>query len=105
MDHLDWFTPGSSDVDEEVDELFRVLAPGGFVFWRSAARSPWYNANFERRGFKVTALGVRQGPKAALDRVNMCINSSFHPSILLNPCKVRVILAGCEDLKDVALRF
>ncbi|KAJ7132836.1 hypothetical protein C8R43DRAFT_1206637 [Mycena crocata] len=73
MDHLDWFTPGSgsSDIDEEVKELYRVLAPGGFVFWRSAARKPWYNANFERRGFTITALGVRQGPEAAIDRVNM----------------------------------
>ncbi|KAJ7287621.1 hypothetical protein C8J57DRAFT_1284445 [Mycena rebaudengoi] len=71
MDHLDWFTPGSSDMDEEVSELHRVLAPGGFVFWRSAARNPWYNVNFERRGFKVTALGVRTGPDAAIDRVNM----------------------------------
>lgn len=43
MDHLDWFTPGAADVDEEVDEFRRVLAPGGFVFWRSAARKPWYN--------------------------------------------------------------
>jgi betaine lipid synthase len=43
MDHLDWFSPGSTEVAEEVDELYRVLAPGGFVFWRSAARKPWYN--------------------------------------------------------------
>ncbi|KAJ6499386.1 hypothetical protein C8R45DRAFT_114363 [Mycena sanguinolenta] len=72
MDHLDWFTPSSSDIDEEVAELHRVIAPGGFVFWRSAARKPWYNVNFERRGFKVTAVGVRQGEKGpALDRVNM----------------------------------
>lgn len=43
MDHLDWFTPGSVDLNEEVDEFHRVVAPGGFVFWRSAARKPWYN--------------------------------------------------------------
>lgn len=43
MDHLDWFTPGSADVEEEVDEFHRVLAPGGFVLWRSAAKRPWYN--------------------------------------------------------------
>lgn len=43
MDHLDWFAPGSPDVDQEVDEFHRVLAPGGFVLWRSAARKPWYN--------------------------------------------------------------
>ncbi|KAJ7497210.1 hypothetical protein FB451DRAFT_1458187 [Mycena latifolia] len=71
MDHLDWFTPGSPDIDEEAAELHRVLATGGSVFWRSAARKPWYNANFERQGFKVTSLGVRQGPEAAIDRVNM----------------------------------
>ncbi|KAJ7783043.1 hypothetical protein B0H16DRAFT_1658444 [Mycena metata] len=71
MDHLDWFAPGSADIDEEVAELHRVLAPGGFVFWRSAARQPWYNVNFERRGFEVTALGVRKGSEAAIDRVNM----------------------------------
>lgn len=73
MDHLDWFTPGSSDIDEEVAELYRVLAPGGFVFWRSAARQPWYNEILERRGFQVTALGIRKGNNA-LDRVNMCVN-------------------------------
>ncbi|KAJ7647411.1 hypothetical protein FB45DRAFT_893372 [Roridomyces roridus] len=71
MDHLDWFTPGSADVDDEISQLHRVLAPGGSVYWRSAARQPWYNANFERHGFKVTPLGVRQGPEAAIDRVNM----------------------------------
>jgi hypothetical protein len=31
MDHLDWFSPNSSDVDEEVGEFYRVLAPGGGV--------------------------------------------------------------------------
>ncbi|KAF8210227.1 hypothetical protein K438DRAFT_1809216 [Mycena galopus ATCC 62051] len=72
MDHLDWFTPGSSEINDEVTELHRVLAPGGFVFWRSAARKPWYNVNFERQGFQVTALGVRKGEGGpALDRVNM----------------------------------
>ncbi|KAG6813636.1 hypothetical protein H0H92_008872 [Tricholoma furcatifolium] len=43
MDHLDWFTPGSQDVVDEVKEFHRVLAPGGMVFWRSASRKPWYN--------------------------------------------------------------
>lgn len=42
MDHLDWFSPGSKDVDDEVDQFYRVLSPGGFVLWRSAARKPWY---------------------------------------------------------------
>jgi betaine lipid synthase len=43
MDHLDWFTPGSKDVDEEIAEFQRVLVPGGIVMWRSAAKMPWYN--------------------------------------------------------------
>jgi len=71
MDHLDWFTPGAADVDEEVDEFHRVLAPGGFVFWRSAARRPWYNEVFARKGFSVTPLAIREGPKVPIDRVNM----------------------------------
>ncbi|KAJ7725620.1 hypothetical protein B0H14DRAFT_2701072 [Mycena olivaceomarginata] len=84
MDHLDWFTPGSPDTDEEVAELYRALTPGGFVLWRSAARKPWYNANFERQGFQVTALGVRQGEGGpALDRVNMY--ASFWRAILAIP--------------------
>ncbi|KAH7886768.1 hypothetical protein F5I97DRAFT_1927075 [Phlebopus sp. FC_14] len=71
MDHLDWFAPGSKDVDEEVAEFARVLAPGGFVVWRSAARHPWYSSVFERHGFVVTPLGIRKGPEVALDMVNM----------------------------------
>jgi betaine lipid synthase len=42
MDHLDWFSPDSKEVDDEVDQFYRVLSPGGFVLWRSAARKPWY---------------------------------------------------------------
>jgi len=42
MDHLDWFAPGSKDVDDEVSELARVLSSGGFVLWWLAARQPWY---------------------------------------------------------------
>ena len=40
MDHLDWFTPGSKDVDGKISELTRVLSLGGFVLWWSAARQP-----------------------------------------------------------------
>jgi betaine lipid synthase len=43
MDHLDWFPPSSTEVQEEVGHFKRVLAPGGMVFWRSASRNPWYN--------------------------------------------------------------
>ncbi|KAJ7778787.1 hypothetical protein DFH07DRAFT_936438 [Mycena maculata] len=71
MDHLDWFAPGSADVDAEIENLFRLLDVGGSVFWRSAARTPWYNANFAAAGFQLTALGVRTGPEIAIDRVNM----------------------------------
>jgi len=41
------------------------------VFWRSAARHPWYNEVFERAGFNIEVLGMREGPKKAIDRVNM----------------------------------
>ncbi|KAF9071138.1 S-adenosyl-L-methionine-dependent methyltransferase [Rhodocollybia butyracea] len=75
MDHLDWFTQGSQEVDDEIKQLFRVVAPGGSVFWRSAARYPWYNEVFERRGFQVEAVAVRdggeKGQKVPLDKVNM----------------------------------
>ena len=46
MDHLDWFTPGSRDVEGEVREFYRVLALGGTIYWRSASRKPWYNEVF-----------------------------------------------------------
>ncbi|KAF7315360.1 hypothetical protein MIND_00050600 [Mycena indigotica] len=71
MDSMDWFPPGSKELEEEVAQFHRVLAPGGCLFWRSAARLPWYNARFEAGGFTVTCLGVRKGPEAAIDRVNM----------------------------------
>ncbi|KAK6981448.1 hypothetical protein R3P38DRAFT_2578463 [Favolaschia claudopus] len=53
MDHLDWFQPGSPDVDAEIQHVHRSLAIGGIVLWRSAARQPWYTANFEATGFRV----------------------------------------------------
>ncbi|CEL60650.1 betaine lipid synthase [Rhizoctonia solani AG-1 IB] len=71
MDHLDWFDPGATEVEEEVVELKRVLLPGSTVFWRSAARNPWYCEVFERNGFALTPVGVRNGPERAIDRVNM----------------------------------
>ncbi|KAF8750783.1 hypothetical protein RHS01_08892 [Rhizoctonia solani] len=71
MDHLDWFDPGAKEVEEEVAQLRRVLLPGNAVFWRSAARKPWYCEVFERNGFSLTPLGVRTGPERAIDRVNM----------------------------------
>ncbi|KIY44344.1 S-adenosyl-L-methionine-dependent methyltransferase [Fistulina hepatica ATCC 64428] len=71
MDHLDWFTPGSLDVDEEVDQVYRTVRPGGYVLLRSAAKMPWYMDVFKKRGFKITQLSARQGNKFAIDRVNM----------------------------------
>ncbi|KAK7436436.1 hypothetical protein VKT23_019148 [Stygiomarasmius scandens] len=71
MDHLDWFSESSEVVKQEVAELHRVLAPGGFVFWRSAAKNPWYASVFMQAGFIVTPVSVRKGTEVALDRVNM----------------------------------
>lgn len=53
--------------------MHRALSPGGMVFWRSAARYPWYNEVFERVGFKLEVLGMREGSHKAIDRVNMCV--------------------------------
>jgi hypothetical protein len=53
MDHLDWFSPDSTDVDEEIQELYRVIAPGGLVFWRSAGKHPWYNRVYAFPLFKT----------------------------------------------------
>ncbi|KAJ2778200.1 hypothetical protein H4R18_004749 [Coemansia javaensis] len=70
MDHMDWFGP--DEAEAEVRALRRALKQGGFVLWRSAARIPWYIANFEANGFRVEALAVRQpNTQAVLDRVNM----------------------------------
>ncbi|KAG6816964.1 hypothetical protein H0H87_001278 [Tephrocybe sp. NHM501043] len=70
MDHLDWFTPGSQDIIDEVTEFHRALAPGGMICWRSASRRPWYNEIFAQAGFEVTPVAIRDGT-AAIDRVNM----------------------------------
>jgi len=71
MDHLDWFGPGSKDVEDEVAELARVISSGGFVLWRSAARQPWYQDVFRKLGFVVEPISIRKGPEVALDMVNM----------------------------------
>lgn len=72
MDHMDWYDHDSSEVRDEAVELFRVLASGGLVFWRSASRNPWYNQVFAENGFRVESVNVRQhGMAVALDRVNM----------------------------------
>ncbi|THU83335.1 hypothetical protein K435DRAFT_689729, partial [Dendrothele bispora CBS 962.96] len=71
MDHLDWFSEDSEMVRQEVTELHRVLVPGGVVFWRSAAKNPWYASIFKEFGFVVEPMNVRKGTDIALDRVNM----------------------------------
>ncbi|KAJ2121906.1 hypothetical protein IW147_003895 [Coemansia sp. RSA 720] len=70
MDHMDWCTP--DEADAEINALKIALKQGGFVLWRSAARIPWYVANFKALDFKVEAIAVRQpNTQTALDRVNM----------------------------------
>jgi len=71
MDHMDWFKSENEDALAEITGLKRVLPKGGMVFWRSAARHPWYNEAFRQAGFELTPLGIRQGPGKAIDRVNM----------------------------------
>jgi betaine lipid synthase len=95
MDHMDWFDPApvrtpwlllhpsrfltlyhpqpsTGPLDTEIEQMHRVLASNGSVFWRSAARKPWYIANFKHHGFRVTALAIRNpGSKKPIDRVNM----------------------------------
>ncbi|PWZ03152.1 hypothetical protein BCV70DRAFT_197391 [Testicularia cyperi] len=89
MDHMDWFDPvpasrpaptlkqarkdsdkSVSDLDREICELSRVIRTGGAVFYRSAAKKPWYNQRFEKMGFKVEAVHIRETGKP-IDNVNM----------------------------------
>lgn len=58
-----------SELDYEILEMKRVLAPGGHVVWRSAGKYPWYIQRFELAGFEVEAVDIREGGKA-IDRVN-----------------------------------
>lgn len=99
MDHMDWFDPvgkdvplpsleaarnendkSISDLDREVVELARVIAPGGAVFWRSAAKYPWYQKRFELAGFRVAPVHIRETGKP-IDRVNMY--ASFYKAVRL----------------------
>ncbi|KAK0565776.1 hypothetical protein OC844_001038, partial [Tilletia horrida] len=49
-----------SDLDREVVEMHRVIKPSGLVFYRSAAKRPWYNQRFEKAGFKVEPVHIRE---------------------------------------------
>ena len=99
MDHMDWFDPvpeGTpapsikqsrrdsdktvSDLDREIAELSRVVKPGGAVFWRSAAKRPWYNKRFEKMGFRVEPVHIRETGKP-IDNVNMY--ASFYKGVRL----------------------
>lgn len=94
MDHMDWFDSsnvsvleplflvldltdayvaqtGDCPLDAEIAQMHRVLSKGGAVYWRSAARKPWYIANFVKQGFEVEALGIRRPGEGPIDRVNM----------------------------------
>lgn len=53
-----------SDLDREIRELSRVVCPGGAVYWRSAAKEPWYRQRFEKMGFKTERLQVRESGKS-----------------------------------------
>lgn len=70
MDHMDWFDPRSTAVDDEVQALFKVLDAKGRVMLRSASKNPWYIKSFEKHGFKCKPVSVRY-PGKCIDRVNM----------------------------------
>ncbi|CCH45246.1 Ubiquinone/menaquinone biosynthesis methyltransferase [Wickerhamomyces ciferrii] len=70
MDHMDWFDPEGTDVDNEIDALHSALCDGGRVMLRTAALVPWYIKNFEKKGFKCHAAATRHSG-TSIDRVNM----------------------------------
>jgi len=70
MDSMDWFDPGSAEAGRQIGRLNRALGAGGRVLLRSSALTPWYIAEFERRGFAAKQVGERL-PGRCIDRVNM----------------------------------
>lgn len=79
MDHQDWFAEikegavfpqPDSYLDAEIALFQKVLKHGGQVWWRSAAKVPWYAKRWELAGFKVTCVSSRENRKL-LDKVNM----------------------------------
>lgn len=69
MDHLDWFTDEMAH--EEISNLAPKVAVGGKVYWRSAGKVPWYNPIFEKYGFRVFPIRIRDKDDKCIDRVNM----------------------------------
>jgi betaine lipid synthase len=63
MDSMDWFDPAdtTSAAFSQVLALNKVLKIGGRVFFRSAARKPWYADLFENNGFEAKRVGLREG--------------------------------------------
>lgn len=59
---MDWFDPSdaSSAAVSQVLALNKVLKIGGRVFFRSAARRPWYTDLFAANGFEPKRVGLRE---------------------------------------------
>ncbi|KZF20217.1 betaine lipid synthase [Xylona heveae TC161] len=70
MDSMDWFEPGSAELDEQVQLIRQALRVGGRLMLRSAGTHPWYISAFEKHGFQATRVAVRN-PGTCIDRVNM----------------------------------
>jgi betaine lipid synthase len=69
MDSMDWFDPRDSSgaAVAQITALNKVLKMGGRVFFRSAARRPWYTDLFEANGFDAKRVGLRVDNKC-IDR-------------------------------------
>lgn len=67
MDSMDWFEPGDTQADVQVQSLHRALKTGGKVLLRSAGLKPWYISVFEKHCFAPIRVGARL-PGACIDR-------------------------------------
>jgi betaine lipid synthase len=87
LDHMDWMDEALAL--DEIEAMKACMEKGGQVFWRSAAREPWYNELFSRMGFEVKLIHRRPhfntpsavGEQELLDRVNMY--ASFYYAVKL----------------------
>ena len=79
MDHQDWFDVIPTDapfphaqsyLDREIELFKHALKPGGEVWWRSAAKMPWYADRWEKAGFQVDRINSRDEQRL-VDKVNM----------------------------------